>query len=74
LIRLSRALASAGKLVLITTHDLALATQTDRLLLLGPEGFVADGPPADVLRNDTAWSRLGLAVPDWICAPGARSP
>jgi energy-coupling factor transporter ATP-binding protein EcfA2 len=74
LIRLSRALADAGKLALITTHDLALAAQSDRLLLLGPEGFVADGPPDDVLRDDAAWSRLGLAVPDWIRAPEAQSP
>ena len=74
LIRLSRALADAGKLVLITTHDLALAAQADRLLLLGPEGFVADGPPDDVLRDDAAWSHLGLAVPDWIRAPEAQGP
>ncbi len=74
LIHLSRALADAGKLVLITTHDLALAAQADRLLLLGPDGFVADDPPADVLHDDAAWSRLGLAVPDWIRAPEAQSP
>jgi len=66
LIRLARALAEAGQLVILTTHDLGLAAGADRLLLLGPEGFVADGPPAQVLRDDGAWARLGLLVPDWV--------
>jgi energy-coupling factor transporter ATP-binding protein EcfA2 len=66
LIHLARALAEAGQLVILTTHDLTLAAQADRLLLLGSEGFVADGPPADVLRDGAAWTRLGLVVPDWI--------
>ena len=63
LIRLARALAEAGQLVILTTHDLPLAAQADRLLLLGPDGFVADGPPAEVLRDGAAWARLGLSVP-----------
>ena len=63
LINLCRALAAAGKLVILTTHDLALASQADRLLLLGDEGFVADGPPTDVLRDADAWSRVGLPAP-----------
>jgi energy-coupling factor transport system ATP-binding protein len=63
LIRLCRALAAAGKLVILTTHDLTLAAQADRLLLLGEAGFVADGPPADVLRDAGAWSRAGLPAP-----------
>jgi energy-coupling factor transport system ATP-binding protein len=66
LIRLVRALAGAGQLVILTTHDLPLAAQADRLLLLGPDGLAADGPPADLLRNDTAWAQLGLSVPDWV--------
>jgi energy-coupling factor transport system ATP-binding protein len=66
LVRVARALAAAGQLVLLTTHDLPLAVKADRLALLGPEGFVALGPPAEVLRDDVAWSRLGLHVPDWI--------
>ena len=66
LIRLARALAAAGKLVIVTTHDLALAVQADRLLLLGADGLVADGPPAQVVRDRAAWERLGLPVPDWL--------
>jgi energy-coupling factor transporter ATP-binding protein EcfA2 len=66
LIRLVRALAAAGQLVIMTTHDLPLAAQADRLLLLGSDGFVADGPPAEVLRDEAAWVRLGLVVPEWV--------
>jgi hypothetical protein len=50
----------------LTTHDLALAGHADRLLLLGPDGFVAQGSPADVLRDSAAWNRLGLLVPQWL--------
>jgi energy-coupling factor transporter ATP-binding protein EcfA2 len=72
LVRLARALASAGQLVILTTHDLPLAIQANRLLLLGPDGFVADGPPAEVLRDDAAWARLGLSVPEWVVAPSPQ--
>jgi energy-coupling factor transporter ATP-binding protein EcfA2 len=66
LIRLARTLASAGQVVMLTTHDLPLAVQADRLMLLGPGGFVADGSPGKVLRDDAAWAELGLSVPDWV--------
>jgi len=66
LIRLAHALAQAGQLVIMTTHDLTLAVQADRLLLLGRDGFVADGPPADILRDETPWAKVGLHVPEWI--------
>jgi ATP-binding cassette subfamily B protein len=66
LIRLARALAAAGQLVIMTTHDLALAARADRLLLLGPEGFIGDGPPARVLRDSAAWARVGLVLPEWV--------
>jgi energy-coupling factor transporter ATP-binding protein EcfA2/energy-coupling factor transporter transmembrane protein EcfT len=66
LVRLARALAAAGRLVIFTTHDLPLAAQADRLLLLGPDGFVADGPPARVLDDAAAWASIGLSVPDWV--------
>jgi energy-coupling factor transporter ATP-binding protein EcfA2 len=65
LIRLARALAGAGRLVVMTTHDLSLAAQADRLLLLGEFGFVADGPPSEVLRRAAAWEEVGLVVPGW---------
>ncbi len=66
LIALARALADAGQLVILTTHDLPLAAQADRLLLLGLDGFVADGPPAEILRDDAPWARVGLRVPEWV--------
>jgi energy-coupling factor transporter ATP-binding protein EcfA2 len=66
LVRLARALAATGQLVVLTTHDLILAAQADRLLLMGPDGFVADGPPAQVLRDQAAWERLGMLVPGWV--------
>lgn len=65
----ARALAAAGHLVILTTHDLPLASQADYLVLLGPEGFTAAGPPAEVLREGWAWARLGLSVPDWVTVP-----
>jgi len=69
LVRLARNLAGAGQLVILTTHDLPLAVQADQLVLLGLEGFVAQGPPAEVLRDDRAWAQLGLSLPEWVSAP-----
>jgi energy-coupling factor transporter ATP-binding protein EcfA2 len=66
LIRVVRALAQAGQLVILTTHDLPLAAQADRLLLLGSDGFVAGGPTGAILDDGAAWARLGLSVPDWV--------
>lgn len=66
LVALARALAGAGQLVILTTHDLTLAAQADRLLLLGQDGFVADGPPAEILRDEVPWARIGLRVPEWV--------
>jgi energy-coupling factor transport system ATP-binding protein len=66
LIRVARALAEAGQLVVLTTHDLTLAAQADQLALLGPEGFVAHGLPSEILRDNAAWAKLGLTVPDWV--------
>ena len=75
LMRVCRALAAAGRLVVITTHDLQLAAQADRLLVLGSEGFEAEGRPADVLRDASPWGRIGLTVPGWVtarCPPATR--
>ena len=66
LIALMRALADAGKMILFTTHDLALAAQADRLILLGADGIVADGPPAHIFRDKDAWDTIGLIIPSWI--------
>jgi len=42
LMALARALADTGRLVIMTTHDLSLAAQADRVLELDSRGFVAD--------------------------------
>ncbi|MBN1486589.1 MAG: ATP-binding cassette domain-containing protein, partial [Anaerolineae bacterium] len=70
LVRLARRLVEAGQLVIITTHDLELAAQADRILLLGRDGWVADGPPAQVMRDSAAWEQIGLYVPHWVEVPG----
>jgi energy-coupling factor transporter ATP-binding protein EcfA2 len=70
LIGLARALAEAGRLVVMTTHDLSLAAQADRLLLLGESGLIADGSPPDVLRQAKAWAEAGLVVPGWALEHG----
>jgi energy-coupling factor transporter ATP-binding protein EcfA2 len=71
LIRLARALAHAGRLVIMTTHDLALAAQADRLLLLSDSRFLADGSPEKVVREEAAWLQAGLTVPDWVLGRAA---
>ncbi len=69
LIRLARALAAAGQLVVLTTHDLSLASQADRLALLASDGFLAYGPPADVFADEAVWARVGLPVPGSVRVP-----
>jgi len=66
LMDVTRRLARAGRLVVLTTHDLRLAAQADRLLVLGVDGFVAAGPPAQVLRDPACWGQVGLSVPEWV--------
>lgn len=66
LARMMRVLAQAGQLVLMTTHDLTLASQADRLILLGPEGVLADDATAAVLANSAAWEQAGIALPEWF--------
>ncbi len=74
LVRLAHDLARAGQLVLMTTHDLMLAAQADRLLLLGSKGIVADGPPARLLRDPAPWQAIGLGVPAWALPPQMGAP
>jgi energy-coupling factor transporter ATP-binding protein EcfA2 len=73
LIRVARSLAGAGRLVILTTHDLPLASQADHLMLLSPDGMVAAGPPAEVLGDKEAWARLGLSLPAWVTIPGQQA-
>jgi energy-coupling factor transport system ATP-binding protein len=66
LARMMRILADTGQLVLMTTHDLALAAHADRLVLLGTEGVIADGPTDAVLRDAVAWAQAGIVLPEWV--------
>jgi energy-coupling factor transporter ATP-binding protein EcfA2 len=66
LLHILRTLAEAGQLVVITTHDLTLASQADRLILLGPDGVIADGPTDEILEDRSAWERTGLILPGWF--------
>lgn len=69
LMHIARALTNAGQLVIVTTHDLALAAQADRMLLLGEEGWVAEGRPAEVMSDTALWDRIGMRVPSWVSVP-----
>ena len=73
LLRLARSLASAGQLVVMTTHDLALAARADRLMVLHEGQIIADGPAASVLLDGRAWQTAGLSVPPWVCAPEGQA-
>lgn len=66
LLRLLRAYAGAGYLVVYSTHDLDLAAQADHLVLLGPEGIAAQGRAADILQMEQPWHDLGFVLPEWI--------
>jgi energy-coupling factor transporter ATP-binding protein EcfA2 len=66
LLDVANALNRAGQIVIMTTHDLTLAAGADRIVLLGAEGIVADGPPDQILADREAWSAIGLHVPDWL--------
>jgi energy-coupling factor transporter ATP-binding protein EcfA2 len=67
LLKMLRSLANAGQLVIMTTHDLTLASQSDRLILLGPGGeIVANGATRAVVRDRAAWQKIGIALPGWF--------
>jgi energy-coupling factor transport system ATP-binding protein len=66
LIQLLKKLSQAGFLVIFTTHDLELAAHSDHLILLSPQGIVADGPTHEVLHADSAWQQIGLVKPEWM--------
>jgi len=66
LMRLLQAVARQGQVVALATHDIELAACADRLILLDRDGFVASGPPQQVLADRSAWDRLGLRLPEWV--------
>ena len=48
-----KAASERGAIACIAMHDLNLAARScDRLVLLGPQGLLADGVPGDVLRSE----------------------
>lgn len=69
LVRLLRALAGQGVVVAFSTHDLELAAQADQVLLLGKEGILAQGTPAQIFADSAAWQRTGLVIPSWMRLP-----
>jgi energy-coupling factor transport system ATP-binding protein len=66
LVEILRALADTGQLIVLTTHDLTLSAQADRLILLNRDGVVANGNARDILQDQDAWQRAGLTLPDWF--------
>lgn len=66
LIQLLKKLSQAGFLVIFTTHDLELAAHADHLILISPQGIVADGPMREVLNAESAWRQIGLVKPEWM--------
>ncbi len=67
LMRIMRTLADAGQLVIMTTHDLTLASQADRLILLGSGGEIAaDGATEVILQDRAAWECTGITLPEWF--------
>jgi len=67
LMRMLRQLADSGQMVIITTHDLTLASQADHLVLLSAGGEVtADGKTGTILADQASWQRTGLSLPQWF--------
>jgi len=67
LIKVLRQLTEQGHLIIFTTHDLELAKQADRVLLLGEDGLTADGPADAIFSSRDLWEAVNLAVdvPDY---------
>ena len=64
-----RSLANSGQIVAYSTHDVELALQADQLVILGPQGILASGPPHVFARQEEAWRQAGLRLPEWVSAP-----
>lgn len=68
LVEICRGLASRGRFVIMTTHELHLAAMADRVMLMAADGsgIAADGAPGRVFRDRSSWKRAGMFVPSWI--------
>lgn len=69
-----RARVRAGCGLVLVTHDVSIAAQADRILVVDAGHVVDAGPPAEVLRTPTSecTRRLVVSVP-WALAPRAAS-
>ncbi|GAC1659839.1 MAG: ABC transporter ATP-binding protein [Candidatus Elarobacter sp.] len=62
-LQIVRELAAAGALVIAVLHQLEEAAAfADRVVVLGCEGVLADGPPASALTSDAIERAFGVAV------------
>lgn len=66
LIQMLKKLSHAGFLVIFTTHDLELAAHADHLIIISPQGIVAEGPTQTVINDNSVWQDIGLAKPEWM--------
>ncbi|MDF1515323.1 MAG: ATP-binding cassette domain-containing protein [Anaerolineae bacterium] len=66
LMQLARAVANTGRIVMMTTHDLTLASQADRLLVIDKGRIVGDDHPGALIKDTSLWDQIGMPVPDWI--------
>ncbi|MEM9027050.1 MAG: ABC transporter ATP-binding protein [Pseudomonadota bacterium] len=58
-----RELARSGRAVLAVVHDLAIASRfADRVIIMSDGVLVGDGPPADVLSDETLARVFGVSV------------
>lgn len=66
---LVRALASRGVAVLLTTHDMAEASELcDRILILRDGAIVASGSPAELVSTFGAGTRVRFRTPEPVAA------
>jgi energy-coupling factor transporter ATP-binding protein EcfA2 len=59
-------LVDSGQIVIMTTHDLVLASKADRIILLGDEGVIANDLTEKMLNNKKIWDQAGIRLPDWF--------
>jgi energy-coupling factor transport system ATP-binding protein len=66
LMQILKSITDAGRLTVMTTHDLQLASQADRLIILDSGGVLADGPPQKIISDRAVWATAGINLPAWF--------
>lgn len=67
---MASALAQAGRVVVVATHDLAWAAHYATQMVVLHEGrIIANGSPSMLLRDPSLWQHVHLRVPEWIWEP-----